>query len=225
MTEKLMQDLGFNVEFEDTSIKIKSKPTLEVQNFDVESDWSSASYFYSLVALNPDLSLELKTFKKESLQGDAALSKLYEPLGVKTTYNRDSIILENTKEIDESVYERNLNDNPDLAQTIAVTCFGLGKSCKLEGLHTLKIKETDRLEAIKIELEKFGAQINIDGNSLFMKPTNKIKPDQIVKTYNDHRMAMAFAPLCSVTALKIQNPEVVSKSYPQFWNDLGNILN
>lgn len=224
MTEKLMLDLGFSVSFEGTSIKIKAQSAINAQNFDVESDWSSASYFYSLVALNPDLSLELKTYKKESLQGDAALSELYESLGVKTTYTKDSIVLKNINKLDKSIYEKNLNDNPDLAQTIAVTCFGLGKACKLDGLHTLKIKETDRLAALKVELEKFGAQVHIDKHSLHMKPAVKIKVNQKVKTYNDHRMAMAFAPLCSVTSLMILEADVVTKSYPDFWKDLGNLL-
>jgi 3-phosphoshikimate 1-carboxyvinyltransferase len=224
MTEKLMLDLGFQVKFENNSIIIKPKPIFNSQSFHVESDWSSASYFYSLVALNSDLRLTLKTFKEESLQGDSALSKLYEPLGVKTTFCHDYILLENKNEVESSIYSKNLNNNPDLAQTIVVTCLGLGKSCRLEGLHTLKIKETDRLEALKTEIEKLGAEVNIGNDWLEMKPTGKIRANQTIGTYNDHRMAMAFAPLCSVTSLSIKNPEVVTKSYPAFWKDLERLL-
>lgn len=224
MTEKLMKDLGFQLKFENNTINIQHKSSLDSQVFNVESDWSSASYFYSLVALNPKLILELKTYKKQSLQGDIALSELYEQLGVETTFRDDSILLENTKNIKKSLYHRNLNHNPDLAQTIAVTCLGLGIPCKLEGLHTLKIKETDRLVALKNEIEKFGAEVKINDNSLIMTPTLNIKSDQTIETYNDHRMAMAFAPLCSSTSLNIENPEVVSKSYPVFWSDLNKIL-
>ena len=113
-----------------------------------------------------------------------------------------------------------LNNSPDIAQTIAVTCFGLGISCHLTGLHTLKIKETDRLEALKIELTKLGAAISITNDSLTLEQSENIKPNISISTYQDHRMAMAFAPLALKVPIIIENAEVVSKSYPTFWEDL-----
>jgi 3-phosphoshikimate 1-carboxyvinyltransferase len=116
-----------------------------------------------------------------------------------------------------------LTENPDIAQTIAVTCFGLGVKCDLFGLHTLKIKETDRLEALKIELSKLGADVKITENSFHLSSSSSINADISIETYNDHRMAMAFAPLALLTSIKINNPEVVSKSYKDFWKDLRSL--
>lgn len=223
MTQKLMQNLGFEVNFNPQSLNIKPQQHFDTQTFKVESDWSSASYYYSLVALSPSLKLSLSTYIKDSLQGDSELSNLYKNLGVKTTYFEDSIVLENSNLNLSSIYIKNLNHTPDLAQTIAVSCLGLGVSCQLSGLHTLKIKETDRLVALKNELEKFGAIVQIDDNHLHMKPPKTLVPNQTVKTYNDHRMAMAFTPLRAKTNLTIENAEVVSKSYPEFWKDISNI--
>ena len=116
-----------------------------------------------------------------------------------------------------------LNNTPDIAQTIVVTCLGLGIGCHLTGLHTLKIKETDRLEVLKTELSKLGASISVTDESLTLAPSNKINSNETIATYNDHRMAMAFAPLTLRTNINIENAEVVSKSYPYFWNDLNNL--
>jgi 5-enolpyruvylshikimate-3-phosphate synthase len=116
-----------------------------------------------------------------------------------------------------------LNNTPDIAQTIVVTCLGLGIGCHLTGLHTLKIKETDRLEALRIELTKLGANITVTNDSLTLVALNEINPNVKIATYNDHRMAMAFAPLAIKVPIIIENAEVVSKSYPDFWEDLKNL--
>jgi 3-phosphoshikimate 1-carboxyvinyltransferase len=116
-----------------------------------------------------------------------------------------------------------LSNAPDIAQTIAVTCFGLGISCLLTGLHTLKIKETDRLFALKTEIEKLGGQVNITEDSLTLNASNIIRSHVAIDTYNDHRMALAFAPLALKTPIIINHAEVVSKSYPSFWDDLKSI--
>jgi 3-phosphoshikimate 1-carboxyvinyltransferase len=116
-----------------------------------------------------------------------------------------------------------LNTTPDIAQTIAVTCFGLGIGCHLTGLHTLKIKETDRLQALKTELSKLGAKVTVTNDSLTLEPSNSINSNIKVATYNDHRMAMAFAPLAIKVPIEIENAEVVSKSYPDFWKDLKTL--
>ena len=224
MTQQLMRKLGFQVEFDGNCIQIPPKDRIEKTNFQVESDWSSASYFYSLVALSPQLSLTLKTFKIGSLQGDSKLAELYKSLGVKTDFKNNAVHIKNTKNIKLKTYKQNLNDTPDLAQTIAVTCFGLGLKCHLTGLHTLKIKETDRLVALKNELEKFGAEVKIDGVSLLMIPPKSLNPNQTIETYNDHRMAMAFAPLMALTSLNILDADVISKSYPKFWEDINLLI-
>jgi len=219
MTVNLMKKIGIDIKFSQDEIRVLPKTKINPIHINVESDWSSASYFYSLVALSKDLKLKLNNFYKDSLQGDSKLSDLYDKLGVKTTFLNGSILLEKEKNIEVSEYIEDLNHTPDLAQTIAVTCLGLKINCHLKGLHTLKIKETDRLVAMKTELEKFGAKVDIDDKSLKMVSPNIIKSKQIVETYNDHRMAMAFAPLCSKVDLTIKDAEVVSKSYPNFWND------
>lgn len=225
MTQQLMQNLGFEVHFDGHSIQIPPKSKINQTSFQVESDWSSASYFYSLVALSPNLSLTLHTYKQGGLQGDAKLAKFYELLGVKTEFQNKSLLLKNTKDVKTKIYKQNLNDNPDLAQTIVVSCIGLGIKCYLDGLHTLKIKETDRLQALKNELEKFGSQVNIDKDSIELIPPEKLQSAPDIQTYNDHRMAMAFTPLMAVTDLKILDADVVSKSYPEFWTDIQSLKN
>lgn len=224
MTFSLLKQLGIKGNFPKNEIAISSAKEVAASIFTVESDWSSASYFYSLVALSKNAEINLKNFKENSLQGDSALKKIYECLGVKTefNYNEKSITLSKQKSKLPEFLVLDLNDTPDLAQTIAVTCFGLGIVCKLTGLATLKIKETDRLLALKTELEKLGAVVTVDSNSLHLQKATQINAGQTINTYQDHRMAMAFAPLAIKTDLTIADAEVVSKSYPNFWQDLKN---
>ncbi len=224
MTILLMKKLGVKVDFDEKSIRIFPCESIYPVNIDVESDWSSASYFYSLVALSPKLVLNLGTYFRNSLQGDSGIVSIYKKLGVKTTHLDNSIKLENTGQNSIQFLDLNLVDMPDIAQTVAVTCLGLALPCKLTGLHTLKIKETDRLVAMKTELEKFGADVNITKNSLSMNPPKVMQSNQHVNTYNDHRMAMSFAPLSSKVDLTINDANVVSKSYPDFWNDFDNLV-
>jgi 3-phosphoshikimate 1-carboxyvinyltransferase len=141
-------------------------------------------------------------------------------MGVETHFEKGKItLIKNSKPINQNI-KIDLNNAPDIAQTIAVTAIGLGIGCQLTGLHTLKIKETDRLEALKNELSKLGAAISVTNESLRIEPSKSINSNQNIATYNDHRMAMAFAPLALKTNINIENAEVVSKSYPDFWNDL-----
>ena len=143
--------------------------------------------------------------------------------GVTTIFRENEIVLKkNTKSMSSSL-KLDLNKAPDIAQTIAVTCFGLGVSCELIGLHTLKIKETDRLEALQKELTKLGALISVTDDSLFLEANSKIFSNISIETYNDHRMAMAFAPLGIKVPIKILDAEVVTKSYRNFWKDLHQI--
>ena len=224
MTQTILDELGFKTTFEKNKIQISSAKRIEPKTWTIESDWSSASYFYSILALSRQGNICLSSYKKESNQGDSALSEIYKSLGVVTSFNRGMINLTKVKDFNftESI-NINLINTPDLAQTIAVSCLGLGIGCKLSGLHTLKIKETDRLRALKIEMEKLGAKVDITSDSLELYPNAKLKKDIAINTFNDHRMAMAFAPLALKAPIIINDSEVVSKSYPAFWDDLKRI--
>jgi 3-phosphoshikimate 1-carboxyvinyltransferase len=222
MTLKLLGKIGVETSMVGKIISVK--PSIQSptpKTIVVESDWSSASYFYSIIALSKaGTQIELTSFNKTSLQGDAILATIYEQMGVETLFDEGKITLLNTKKFENRAIVLDLNDTPDIAQTIAVTAFGLGIECKLTGLHTLKIKETDRLEALQKELSKMGALISITNDSLYLAPSRSIPSGESIVTYNDHRMAMAFAPLALKGAINIENADVVSKSYPNFWNDL-----
>lgn len=224
MTLALLSQIGVEHSFEGNTIKVRPKTSVLDTDMIVESDWSSASYFYSIVALC-DLGTEigLSAYKENSLQGDSVLSEIYRDFGVETAYRDDWVILRKTANCQLSIIDRELANAPDIAQTIAVTCFGMGLGCRLTGLHTLKIKETDRLEAMKTELSKLGATLVVTDNTLTLEPSTMIKKGTAIDTYNDHRMAMAFAPLALKTSLIINNAEVVSKSYPDFWKDLNSL--
>lgn len=225
MTFKLLKNIGIKTSFVNNKITIYPTEAIEDKTIEIESDWSSASYYYALVALSKvGATLRLKSYKENSLQGDSYLAEIYEKLGVFTKFKKNTIIVTKQKEAKLKKLMLNLKHTPDIAQTLAVTCFGLGKSCVLEGLHTLKIKETDRLKALKAELEKLGGSIIITRNTLYLKTAEKINKNVKISTYQDHRMAMAFAPLALKTSLQIENPRVVSKSYPNFWNHFNQLL-
>ena len=224
MTLSLLNQVGIETRFKNQVISVAPKTNkLKTNKLVVESDWSSASYFYSIVALSPVATeITLSAYKKESLQGDSALVTIYKHFGVDTSFKENSITLKKIETQIQDV-EFQLNNSPDIAQTIAVTCLGLGVSCHLTGLHTLKIKETDRLVALQNELQKLGAKVEITNDALTLHHTSKINSDITIGTYNDHRMAMAFAPLALKTALYIEDYMVVSKSYPTFWEDLERL--
>jgi len=223
MTLEMLQRSGIQGSFEDNIIRIEACAAVSPKTIPVESDWSSASYFYSLVALSDSAEITISNYKKESLQGDSSLVKLYESLGVKTTFLENSIQLEKDNSVElPKIYRADLTSSPDLAQTIVVSCLGLGIGCELIGLHTLKIKETDRLVALYDELTKFGAHVDITNDSLKLYPCVRLTENVLVATYNDHRMAMAFAPLALKTNLQIEDAGVVSKSFPDFWEAIEN---
>ena len=226
MTLALLNEIGVETSFIDNIISISAagqKPIAKSRLI-VESDWSSASYFYSIVALSAvGTEIKLSSYKENSLQGDSALAKIYEDLGVKTTFKDNVVILLKEKDCELKTLNCELANAPDIAQTIAITCLGLGIGCDLTGLHTLKIKETDRLEALKTEISKLGGTIEVTQNSLHLKASGKIKSGVSIDTYHDHRMAMAFAPMALKTSLIVNDAEVVSKSYPDFWKDLKSI--
>ncbi|RZV61276.1 MAG: 3-phosphoshikimate 1-carboxyvinyltransferase, partial [Flavobacteriaceae bacterium] len=224
MTLSLLEEVGIETNFYGNRISVKPKHgTIQPKSLVVESDWSSASYFYSIVALSEvGTEITLSSYKNNSLQGDSILARIYEKFGVTTIFQGHSMVLKKTR-TKQTSFSYDLANAPDIAQTIAVTCFGLGLECELHGLHTLKIKETDRLEALKAEITKLGGQIKVTNDSLYLSAIDTILPNISIETYNDHRMAMAFAPLALKTHLIINDAEVVSKSYPDFWKDLKHI--
>jgi len=224
MTLQLLAELGIDYVWEDNLITVQPKPAIKSKTIVVESDWSSASYYYSLCALSPNAEITLSFYKKNSLQGDSVLATVYKMLGVETIFKDNAVILSNQQPVtNNQQLNLDLINAPDIAQTIAVTCFGLGIECYLTGLHTLKIKETDRLIALKNELEKLGGDVIITNESLLLKPSTKINENISIATYDDHRMAMAFAPLAVKVAIEIEDAGVVSKSYPAFWEDFAHI--
>ena len=230
MTLTLLEKLGVSTSFKGSYIIVSPKNRVEDKTIVIESDWSSASYFYSLVALsNFGTTINLSSYRKESLQGDNCLVDIYKNFGIETVFQDNSISLKKiniiqspdiNREEESQLLELNLKNAPDLAQTIAVTCFGLGLPCNLTGLRTLKIKETDRLVALQNELQKLGAEVEITDKSLHLRSSSIIYKNCTIKTYNDHRMAMAFAPLALKVPINIEDAEVVTKSYTSFWEDI-----
>ena len=223
LTISLLKKLGVEITTTENQISICELQKIESKKHYIESDWSSASYFYSVVALAKiGFSLKLSKFSFKSLQGDSKVADIYKSFGVKTTYKDDLIILEKI-ESNTDKFSFDLTSNPDLAQTICVTCLGLGIKCNLTGLHTLKIKETDRLLALKKELSKFNLKVIITDDSISFDNVDSLKSNVVIETYDDHRMAMSFACLATKVKIIIKDPKVVSKSYSSFWSDLERI--
>ena len=228
MTVNLLKQFGVKIDIEGSVYKVQNLKSSIINTqpvIDVESDWSSASYWYSICALSSNANIKLNYFNEKSLQADSALPLLYNNLGVNTEFKNDYILL-TKKQINATEFNYDFTNCPDIAQTIAVTCLALGINANLTGLQTLKVKETDRIIALKNELEKFGAAVEITDSSISIHQSTIVKPQLLIitETYNDHRMAMAFAPLClKYPSIQIKNPEVVTKSYPQFWENLQNV--
>ena len=222
LTLNVLKRMGIGYSFRKNIIKIDNVKEIKPIEYLIESDWSSSSYFYSIVAIDKKINIKLSNFFKESFQGDSFIEKIFVKLGVKTEFlNQNEILL---SPIDD--YERpsslsfNLIDNPDLAQTVAVTCLALKIQVKITGLQTLKIKETDRILALHNELSKLGAKIIFDDASIEIIPPVNFNKNIEIFTYDDHRMALSFAPLGLITPLIINDPDVVTKSFRSYWNDL-----
>ena len=230
MTLEIIKYFGAKLTWKEDAIEVKAGKYV-AKDFYVEADWSAASYWYSMVALAREAEITLFGLQKESLQGDAVVAKIYENFGVKTEFIENAIRLtKNSLPITlHSPIFLDFTDCPDLAQTIAITCAALNIPAKLTGLSTLRIKETDRIAALQNELNKLGYNAEVEGNDLiigFSSPDSYRDCESTnpsVKTYNDHRMAMAFAPLGLLHPIKIENPDVVIKSYPNFWEDLERV--
>ncbi len=220
MTQSLLHNIGIEASFSGQTIEVSPKIEIASTTYAVESDWSSASYYFGIAALAKEADVRLAIYKQNSLQGDRVLMNIYEQLGVKSSIENNTLHLQ--KQALKSTYiQLDLSNAPDIAQTIVVSCYGLGIACDITGLHTLKIKETDRLVALQNELTKLGAIIQITDHSLnLQKRNNPIRPNVLIETYHDHRMAMAFAPLALLVPIRIQDANVVTKSYPGFWKHL-----
>ncbi|MGI0106809.1 3-phosphoshikimate 1-carboxyvinyltransferase [Salinimicrobium sp. WS361] len=223
MTLQLLKQCGINGFFENNEIFIEPISQIPQKQIVVESDWSSASYFYSMAALSDSSEINLTSYRENSLQGDRSTADIYQKLGVKTTFLEGELKLEKTEVELPEILQLDLANSPDLAQTVAVTCFGLGIGAQLTGLHTLRIKETDRLQALKNELEKLGGQVEISEDTLRLSASEEIKPNIAIDTYNDHRMALAFAPLALKIPIVINDAGVVSKSFPEYWENLQQL--
>ncbi|MFV0530520.1 MAG: 3-phosphoshikimate 1-carboxyvinyltransferase [Flavobacteriales bacterium] len=223
MTKGLLNRVGIDCIFKENKIEIKSS-VLSEETQTVESDWSSASYYYSLSAISEGGEISLASYREDSLQGDKKLITIYKRFGVESKFQGNQLVLRKKENFQPPEFILlDLNNTPDIAQTIAVTCTALKIKCKLTGLATLKIKETDRLEALKTELTKFGVEVFITEDSLEILNFKKTQQNIVVKTYHDHRMAMAFAPLKLYYDFVIEDQKVVEKSYPDFWKDLEKL--
>ncbi|MBT7624312.1 MAG: 3-phosphoshikimate 1-carboxyvinyltransferase [Flavobacteriaceae bacterium] len=224
MTLALLEKIGVQTSFVNNKITVNPIQSLNPILYKIESDWSSLSYFYSIVALSTNSTLRIGNYYSNSIQGDIKLIEIYKNLGVISSFEKNTLCLKKDKnhKLPKKVI-LDLNDNPDLAQTIAVSCFGLGLQCDLYGLQTLKIKETDRLLALEKELVKLGGNILITNDSLHLKKSKEFNVNICIDTYEDHRMAMAFAPLGIIKPIIINDPMVVSKSFPTYWKALKKL--
>lgn len=224
MTLSMLKQCGINHSWEKDIIKI------EPQNFStatltIEPDWSAASYWYSVVALSENAKVHLPNLKKDSLQGDSAIAGIMTLFGVNTTFNDDGITIEKV-EVEVKSQLLDFKECPDLAQTVIVCSAVLGKEFSFTGLETLKIKETDRIFALQTELAKIGVRLLETQADVYQLDCEELAlPEEItIATYEDHRMAMAFAPMAQVIAkVNIEEAMVVEKSYPHFWEDFKKI--
>lgn len=222
LTLQLMKQYGVESEWVGSTIKVAPQSYRPLP-YTVESDWSAASYWYEMIALSQQAEIELKGLFKESLQGDAAGAKLFAQLGVATDYKAGGVVLRKNGNVCQKLIYDFVNE-PDLAQTFVTTCAFMDIPFRFTGLQSLKIKETDRIEALKCELRKLGYVLTDTNGSILEWNGERCEPEAhpVITTYEDHRMAMAFAPASLVRkeGIEIAHPEVVSKSYPHFWENL-----
>ena len=219
MTLELMAQFGIAYSWEGATIKIE-RQAYQSTEFTVESDWSGASYWFSLLACADTGSFFLEGLKDKSLQGDAAIVEIMENLGIRSTFQEGGLLLE--KKMVSGLKSWDFSHCPDLAQTVAVTCAILGQNTVFTGLESLRIKETDRIHALQQELASFNAELREIATNTFQVIPSVTMPRLVqIHTYDDHRMAMAFMPLVTKTKVRIEDPEVVNKSYPSFWKQVG----
>ena len=221
MTLELMAAFGVKYSWEGNFIKV-SHQAYQATQFNVESDWSGASYWFSLLACADEGELFLEGLKERSLQGDSKIVDIMDRLGVKSEFQKGGVKL--SKQPVKGLDSWDFTHCPDLAQTVAVTCAIIGQKTKFTGLESLRIKETDRIYALQQELAKFNAAMVEGENEVFTLIPSVTMPHEVhIHTYDDHRMAMAFMPLMTKTNVLIEEPSVVNKSYPSFWKHVSLI--
>ncbi len=224
MTLSLLEYFGVNTSYVDNTIIVKPGIFNSIPFF-VEADWSAAAYYYAMVILAEDMEIELEGLANQGMQGDAVIADIAAYFGVETVWKEHSIIIRKHKLLLPKSLEIDFLDCPDLAQTVIVFCAALGVELYCKGLQTLRTKETDRILALDNELKRLSLatlkEIDKDNWKLEITSPMDLTADVLIHTYDDHRMAMAFAPLVFLNKdLSILHPEVVVKSYPDFWEDL-----
>ena len=226
MTQALMQKASVKVDFSENIIRI---PEGKYQKFDfdalTEPDWSAAAFWFEIVALSQKAEIFLKGLKVDSVQGDRVLTEIYENLGVTSKFTDEGLLLTKSEKTVTSEFNYDFTECPDLAQAVIVTCAALGIKGRFAGLKTLRLKETDRIVALQHELSKLGYCVEVDGNDILLHGSDPLFHSEtdpvIIKCYDDHRMAMSFAPLALFRSdISIDDPLVVKKSYPGFWRDM-----
>ena len=223
MTTKILEQCGVEVNCSKKNITLKGIPNYSSEVF-IESDWSAASYFYAFLALSENGTIEIENLYSQSFQGDSIVAKWFEKFGIETTFSPNKIIVKKTSKPLLSKFEQDFTDYPDLAQTFAVVCAALNIPARLTGLSSLRDKETDRLRALSQELNQIGAKNTVEQNTLILHKHDELNFSKPVKTYDDHRMAMAFSVFSGLYgSIEISSPEVVNKSFPNFWEQVDKL--
>lgn len=224
MTAGVMEKFGIGVTLSETEVEIRPGDYLAPRNFNVEADWSAAGFFYEAASLmEREIDIAGLTAPDKSLQGDSATAMFFEMLGVYSTFNEEGVALQNTGEIPVAI-EADLTDNPDLVPALAVACAMNGCRFRFTGVRNLRLKECDRLDAMMKELGKLGFVVNVEEDALEWAGDSKSTEDVPVETYDDHRIAMAFAMAAlKLGSIRIKNPDVVNKSFEDFWNQLPKL--
>lgn len=228
MTLRIMEYFGIKTTFEGNSITVENG-IYQPKPFFIEGDWSAASYFYSVAVLSEKAEIELQGLTRQQIQGDAVIAAIAADFGVETIWKENAVTLIKKSSPDFCRYDFDFLECPDLAQTVVSFCAALNIELYCKGLQTLRIKETDRIDALDVELKKLGlaSLIETGGNDWRLIPEKMHAPNAentSISTYDDHRMAMAFAPLAlKLSQVLIEEPQVVSKSYPMFWKDMERL--
>ena len=220
MTASMMKLFGVACDVLEKQVNIPPRP-YQPTEFTVESDWSGSSYWYAFASLASQAELRLPRLFLDSLQGDSAIMKIMESLGIQTAMDGNLVSLSKTDRMEKISWD--FTHCPDLAQTVAVVCAAKGVEGNFTGLESLRIKETDRIAALQNELRKIGADLREEKDHWKLIPSKKFPEKAFFNTYKDHRMAMAFAPLATIMDVEIENPSVVRKSYPRFWDDMRRL--
>ena len=226
MTQRMMEDFGVKVDSSENIIEIQPQNYHPVR-YRVESDWSAASYWYEILTFAQSGEITLNGLQKGSLQGDSGVAEIYRNFGIETTYFDNYVVLKKNSELGtQNSLKLDFTNVPDLAQTVVVTCCLMNRAFHFKGLESLKIKETNRIAALIEELKKLGYVLFEPAEGELAWDGERCEAAEIpsIATYDDHRMAMAFAPTALFRPIEIRHPEVVSKSYPRFWEDISLLL-